>query len=101
MPMDYEARCIAAATSQGLDPITEALTEAEIVHGVAQTGGFCMVILVQRTEGIWGVINDEGTNLAVWYPGTTWQDGEEEGPSFFPKTIPDLVALVKEAPALV
>lgn len=41
--MDYDETCKAAATRQGLDPITERLKTERIDYTVEQTGGFCMV----------------------------------------------------------
>lgn len=81
MTLDYDSACAEAATRQGLDPLTEALTKAGVTHGVEQTGGFTMVVTVKTHTGVWAVIAD-GTEpnpfLMAFYPGDTWADGGEE-----------------------
>ena len=49
--MTYADACDAAATQQGLDPITDVLRGAGIPHTVDQTGGFCMCVNVPLVEG--------------------------------------------------
>lgn len=75
--LDYDKACQNATTSQGLDPLIEALESAEVIHGVAQTGGFCMVVTVPRGEGTWAVVNDGGSWFAGWYEGDSWDEGGE------------------------
>lgn len=94
--MDYDARCKAAATHQGLDPIMDALEEAKIVHGVAQTGGFCMVVTVPQHGGVWGIVKDD-VYYAVWYPGDTWHEGPaEDGVEHETASLEGLVELVSK-----
>jgi hypothetical protein len=47
----YNEMCEAAATAQGLDPITAVLREAGIPYAVDQTGGFTMCVNVPLVEG--------------------------------------------------
>lgn len=54
----YDQRCAAAATRQGLDPMTERLRAEGIAHEVAQTGGFIMVIHVAGDGGAYYGITD-------------------------------------------
>lgn len=52
--MDYQEACQRAATQQGLDPATEALTAAGVPNVTEQTGGMCMVVRVQGEDpGVW------------------------------------------------
>jgi len=67
MSTDYTSACNEAATAQGLDPITAALTAAGIDHDVAQTGGFCMVIEITSAH-------DAGAKLCM--TADTAEDGE-------------------------
>lgn len=81
-PGSYDEACAAAATNQGLDPITEALTAAGITHEVEQTGGFTMVVTVNVPTGVVALTHDgegDADYLLGYYPGTMWQDGEYDG----------------------
>lgn len=94
--MDYAIACAQATTSQGLDPVVQTLTEREITHGIAQTGGFCMVVTVPHDSGIWGVINEGEHYLAAWYSGDAWENSGEEGASLFAMTLNDLADIVSK-----
>lgn len=93
--MDYDKKCKAAATNQGLDPVLEALAGTKGL-GLAQTGGFCMAVTVSHDEGVWAIVN-EGGFFATWFPGTTWNDGPaEDGIEREPESLEALVKLVSK-----
>ncbi|MBS2550484.1 hypothetical protein KGQ19_26795 [Catenulispora sp. NL8] len=81
----YGQACLAAATSQGLDPITAALSAAGIEHDVAQTGGFCMVVSVNGPRKHWfGITASEkpgsaGHWLLVRYSSAGYDEGHVLG----------------------
>lgn len=78
----YEAACRAAATAQGLDPLTAAvaarqaeLDSAGVRYSVEQTGGFTMVATFYgRGEAI--TCTDEGSWMVCAQPEQDWIDGE-------------------------
>jgi hypothetical protein len=77
----YAARCAAAATAQGLDPVVDALTAAGIESVVEQTGGFTMVVTVRHDGGTIAITadgDDPATYLIGHYPGDTWDEGTDE-----------------------
>lgn len=74
---DYAAACERAATAQGLDPFAEAMAAAGVEYGIAQTGGFTMVLTVPTPLGVFGMI-DDGLPGVVWYAPGTWDTGEEQ-----------------------
>ena len=92
----YAAACIAAATQQGLDPVTERLHLETIHYEVEQTGGFCMVVVVpDRGDevGVWGITEDEpGTYLLCYYPENTWNEGGEAVAVYEGQTLDQVVA---------
>jgi len=61
MPETYEEACQRAATSQGLDPIRQALEAEGFTTHVDQTGGFYMCLRVDSTllEGGYVYITDD------------------------------------------
>jgi len=82
-PLTYEDACKRAATDQGLDPITDALTAQGIEHRVAQTGGFCMVVEVPLGDsGAYVGITADGPSperpCLVCYVSALAAQGEEE-----------------------
>lgn len=97
--MHYDQACIAAATRQGLDPITAALTAAGITHTVEQTGGFCMVVTVQRPTGLWAITHD-GDYLVGWFPGNAWNDAREESADHTTTDLAEVVRLVSTTPGV-
>lgn len=94
----YENLCEQAATDQGLDPLTEELSRRGVPHGVAQTGGYTMVATVPHGElGLWGVINDGGQWLILWYPGDCWKTSEYEEddlPMFLCETVDQAMEVI-------
>ena len=81
--MSYLDACDAAATAQGLDPITTALADNGVVATVEQTGGFTMVLTVTADDGTYGVTRaddqaDSDRLQVVFYPGSSFYDGEHE-----------------------
>lgn len=50
--LSYDEACAAAATDQGLDPICEALRDAQVPHEVDQTGGFIMCIRIVGASAV-------------------------------------------------
>jgi hypothetical protein len=74
--VNYDEACRWHATQQGLDPITEALTAADVTHEVEQTGGMTMVVVVPFEGGRYAVTHDGDTVIVGRYPGTAWQDGD-------------------------
>lgn len=92
---NYDEACKAAATNQGLDPALSALRAAGIRHELEQTGGFTMVVTVPVQDGTIGITADEDDEfLAVFYPGTAWQDGPEgDEDSWYGMSMPQVIAL--------
>lgn len=74
---DYEERCRAATTYQGLDRAVQDLSKLFTRVTVDQTGGFCMAINVPAKIGHVWVTNDgseeEPEYIVGWYP-----DDEEQ-----------------------
>jgi hypothetical protein len=99
--MDYEERCRAATTDQGLDPVVAALTAAGIPHTVEQTGGMTMVLTVPTgPTSFLGVTlsesdHDDGypSYFVCEYPTLDWEDGETLNDN---ATLAELVALARE-----
>lgn len=86
MTMDYDANCKAAATDQGLDPITEILTAAGVEFYVENTGGWCMCVVIPAPNGVYAMGGDvhlhydpTSTVGLTFYPGSNWYEGESEG----------------------
>lgn len=97
--MNYDEKCAAATKAQGLEPVMDALEEARVVHGVEQTGGFCMAVTVPQLGGTWAIVKD-GAYICVWYPGDTWREGPaEDGVEHEAESLEELVALVRAVPA--
>ena len=82
MALDYDAACAAAATRQGLDPVTTMLDTNRIGHAVEQTGGFCMVVTIPARNGGTLAVTQDGPDdapyLMGFFPGETWRDGSGE-----------------------
>jgi hypothetical protein len=94
---DYERRCQAAATAQGLDPLTEALSAAGIEHAVEQTGGFCMVVTVTARGCVLAMTQDGAVEpwLLGLYTAKQWAgEGDTDGP-FLEATAPTVGHLVE------
>lgn len=71
--MGYDEACKAAATQQGLDPITERLTAERIDVNVEQTGGFCMVAYADAGNDIrMGFTYDGGYLMCLYTSGYEW-----------------------------
>jgi hypothetical protein len=80
----YEEACRLAASAQGLDPLTAALSAAGVEHEVEQTGGFCMVVTVPAHGFVLAMIHDSeepdseaGEWLLGVYTAKGWRDGSE------------------------
>ncbi len=92
--MDYDAACKQATTNQGLDPVIAKLEAARIIHGLEQTGGFCMVVTVPIGERGTLAITDDGGLYASFFPGDTWREGPAEAGVEYETTLDALPALV-------
>lgn len=68
-PGSYDAACEAAATGQGLDPLTALLDENDVGYWVEQTGGFCMVVMVPISPagatGVLCITASEGSTVEL------------------------------------
>lgn len=78
----YEQQRRDAATDQGLDPATEALTAAGVNSHIEQTGGFIMVLVVPGADVIIAVTHvgdsiDEPSYAVVTYTRHAWFEGDE------------------------
>jgi hypothetical protein len=78
----YAASCAAAATAQGLDPITAALAAAGVAYDVEQTGGWVMAVTVPVPAGVFA-LTAESTDpdrpyVLGFFPGNSWHDGEAD-----------------------
>ena len=100
MENTYEQACRAAATEQGLDPVTEALAAAGIPAEVEQTGGMTMVVVVEVVDGVVGITadgeDDSAPYLVVHYVGTTWEEtyGDEDADAAYDLSAAEVVAMV-------
>jgi hypothetical protein len=59
--VNYHEACKQATTDQGLDPVVDFLSRADLPVTVDQTGGFCMVAAVyskDRSHWVW--VTDDG-----------------------------------------
>ena len=93
--LSYNGQCAAAASAQGLDPITASLRKVGVKHRVEQTGGFTMVVVVDHGDaGVWAVIND-GAFYAVWLPEKAWDQGGEEGESVESADLSEVIEAVR------
>lgn len=99
MPMDYGRACREAATRQGLDPLTEALTRAGIAHDVEQTGGFTMVVTIPGNGRTLAANDDDGFNVAV-FAGNGWEDRDEPVSDHRGLTLADAVATIRREAGL-
>lgn len=92
--MDYDERCKAATTDQGLDPVIEALTAAGIPHGLEQTGGFTMAVTVETPTGTFAITNDDGYLLGH-YPGGLWETSEGDAIYSYDLSLAEIVERVR------
>lgn len=100
MNPDYDLACKNAAANQGLDPVIEALSAAEIPHALEQTGGFVMVVTVQAPAGTFAITASEteaGQYVLGFYPDTTWTTGPHEDIDYADERLETVVARIKEA----
>lgn len=78
---NYAVACATAASNQGLDPLIDGLTIADVPHDVEQTGGFCMVVTRTTERGTLAAVCDGDPEaadyLTIWYPGDAWNNGQE------------------------
>jgi hypothetical protein len=65
MSYDYDAACKTAADEQGITKIVDQLKDRGVVAEVLQTGGFCMVAVVDLGEG-WFVSTTDESGAGLW-----------------------------------
>ena len=95
--LPYADACVAAATAQGLDPVTERLHTETVHYEVEQTGGFTMVVVVPREDGVYGITADgEDTWLVCWYRGNTWAESGEQQAYWTDQTLDQVIEIIKE-----
>lgn len=79
--LPYATACRAAATEQGLDPITEALDAAGLDYDIEQTGGWVMVVEIDGADGGYMAITPDqidGSGFAVAYVSAAASKGDAE-----------------------
>lgn len=102
--VEYEQSVAAATTNQLLDPLIAALRDANVEHGLEQTGGMTMAVTVRHPRGVWGINFDRHQEMngkpipvyrASWFPGVAWDEGGEHTDTRY-GPIPSILMHVRE-----